>query len=253
MIDTSMKPIEDSVAEAMSVKDKELLPHLPYILQDFWEMGTYPDVIIELIRRNKAEPEGASLLDLGCGKGAVCISAASKLGCRCMGVDAIPEFIGEAMSKAKELGVEGLCSFEEADIREKVKELRDYDVIVLGSIGQVFGDHKDTLSALKGCLAEDGLIIIDEGYHDISEPIGQQANEAGMRIIDEHVLTDKDALKKDYERELDMLTRRCLELVEMHPDKEELFKSYIISQMMEYQMMESIYVNSAIVFKPVPR
>ncbi len=246
-----MKPIEDSIAEAMSVKDKELLPHLPYILQDFWEMGTYPDIIIELIRRNSAESKGKRLLDLGCGKGAVCIAAAKELACQCHGVDAISDFLEEGRRKAEGLGVEDLCVFEEADVRERVKELNGFDVIVLGSIGQVFGDHNETLTTLKGCLADGGFIIIDEGYHDSSEPISEQARQAGMRIKDEYVIVDKGALKKEYEKELDMLTRRCLELARIYPDKEELFKSYIISQMMEYQIMESVYINSAMVFEPM--
>jgi hypothetical protein len=35
-----MKSLEESVKAAMDVTDKELLPYLPYILQDFWEMGS---------------------------------------------------------------------------------------------------------------------------------------------------------------------------------------------------------------------
>jgi len=41
-----MKTIEETIAAAMDITEKELLPFLPYILQDFWEIGADPDTII---------------------------------------------------------------------------------------------------------------------------------------------------------------------------------------------------------------
>ncbi len=44
-----MKSIEESVVTAMDGTDIELFHFLPYILQDLWEIGADPDVIISLL------------------------------------------------------------------------------------------------------------------------------------------------------------------------------------------------------------
>ena len=44
----------------------------------------------------------------------------------------------------KEYRLSHLCSFETGDIRKKIKELNNFDIIILGAIGQVFGDYFTT-------------------------------------------------------------------------------------------------------------
>ena len=48
-----MKSVEESAVVALDGTDKELFPYLPYILQDLWETGSDPDVIIEAVRKHK--------------------------------------------------------------------------------------------------------------------------------------------------------------------------------------------------------
>ena len=86
------------------------------------------------------------------------------MGCTCYGIDAISEFIEFAQQKANEFKVNHLCTFETGDIREKVKELSGYDIIILGSIGPVFGDYFSTLTTLSKCINEKGIFILDDGY-----------------------------------------------------------------------------------------
>ncbi len=45
-----MKTIEESVVIAMDGAESNLFPYLPYILRDLWEIGSSPEVIIELIQ-----------------------------------------------------------------------------------------------------------------------------------------------------------------------------------------------------------
>lgn len=49
------------------------------------------------------------MLDLGCGKGAVSIKVALELRCRCLGIDALSEFIDEARRRAQEYHVTSMC------------------------------------------------------------------------------------------------------------------------------------------------
>ncbi len=69
---------------------------------------------------------------MGCDKGAVSIKIAKNLQRKCHGIDGISEFIDFANIKAVEWQVDHHCSFEQDDIRERVKSLGNYHLIILG-------------------------------------------------------------------------------------------------------------------------
>jgi len=41
-----MKKTEETVMASFECGDQDLLPHMPYILQDFWEIGSCPETIV---------------------------------------------------------------------------------------------------------------------------------------------------------------------------------------------------------------
>ncbi len=47
-----MKDLNKSIIESLDGRDDELLPHIPYILQDLWEIGANPVKIISQIIDN---------------------------------------------------------------------------------------------------------------------------------------------------------------------------------------------------------
>lgn len=255
-----MKTIEETIAAAMDITEKELLPFLPYILQDFWEIGADPDTIISLIEKHFNSFKTLNVLDLGCGKGPVSVKIAKKLGCKCYGIDAIPDFIDYAILKAKEYNVSGLCKFEVGDIRDKVKSLKDFDIIVLGAIGQVFGEYYVTLATLDNCLSENGIIIIDDGYIEdessFSHPqmvsrqkLQDQINRAEMVIIDEVIAREDDKVIDNYDIEYNYLVKRCQELIVKHPEKADLFSNYINIQKEEYDNLKFRVIGATMVLK----
>ena len=119
-----MKTTEETIAAAMDITEKELLPFLPYILQDFWEIGADPDTISSLIEKHFNSFKTLNVLDLGCGKGPVSVKIAKKLGCKCYGIDAIPDFIDYAILKAKEYNVSGLCNLRSGISGIRLRVLR---------------------------------------------------------------------------------------------------------------------------------
>jgi SAM-dependent methyltransferase len=254
-----MKSIEESVVTAMDGQDIGIYPFLPYILQDIWEIGADPEIITALICKHFDNYTNLNVLDLGCGKGAVSIKAAGKLSCKCHGIDAVPDFIKEAGKKAIEYHVGHLCKFEVGDIRERVKTLPLYDIIILGAIGPVFGDYLSTLTILSKCLCKDGCIIIDDGYVENDsgylhpsilkqETILQQIRAAGMQLIDIEIFS-KDEIRESDDYIFGKLRKRCLELISKYPDKQQLFENYIRKQEEENEVLENRVVCSTMVIK----
>ncbi len=252
-----MKTIEESVVTAMDGSDKELFPYLPFILQDLWEIGTDPDAIIRLVSNYFEYYVDLKVLDLGCGKGAVSVKLSQKLGCTCYGIDAIPEFIEFAQKKAIELKTNHLCTFETGDIRERVKDLSGYDVVILGAIGPVFGDYYTTLTALSKCINKNGIFIIDDGYiennSDYNHPliqkqssILQQIDSARMQLIADETI-NQDNIRNSNDNILKNLKKRCYELIDKYPDKKNLFLNYIQKQVEENYALENKVICSTMV------
>lgn len=255
-----MKTLEECVSNALDCNDSRLLPFLPYILQDFWGMGSNPEVMIDMARKHHADTPALTVLDLGCGKGVVSVQMAKELGCQCHGIDAIAEFIAVAEQKAAEYGVANLCRFEVGDIRERVSSLGKYDVIILGSIGQVFGNYRETLTLLDQNLNDGGIILIDDGYVDDGssykhEQISgksellKQIAEAGMQLADEVIGSDDVSLPETYDAEYHNLLKRCRDLAALHPDMADLFIGYANHQKSEYDILKTDIICSTLVVK----
>lgn len=253
----TMKSLKESVVNAMDGTDVALFPFLPYILQDMWEIGASPKVITELVRKHTRDYSHLNILDLGCGKGAVSVRLAQELGCKCLGIDAIGEFIEEANKKAVEYGVAQSCRFEQGDIRKKIRELPQFDVIVLGAVGPVFGDYYSTLITLSKSLTENGVIVIDDGYieneSNFSDPLIQkradvirQISDADMHLLDETIISSDEMKDADVDI-FKNLEKRCHELMETYPHKSTLFEKYLREQAEENDVLETKMVCSTMV------
>lgn len=256
-----MLSLEESVVMAMDGSDKELFPFMPYIMQDLWEMGSDPETIIKLINKSFVKHGNLKVLDLGCGKGAVSIKIADRFKCRCHGIDAVEDFILFAKQKAVEYKVDGLCSFEAGDIRESLAKLSAYDVIILGSIGPVFGDYQKTLAALRKHLVSGGIIIIDDAYiedeSEFSHPfvlkhkeLLKQINSCGMRLV-ETVTAEKEETAVLNSSIHEKVMMRCLELAEKHPEQKKLFTDFIAMQESQIDVYTNKVTCAAFVIKPI--
>ncbi|WP_319559269.1 class I SAM-dependent methyltransferase [Marispirochaeta sp.] len=256
-----MKNLDESIAGAMDCDDIALVPWLPYILQDFYEIGSSASRILFIVKENTTDHASLRVLDLGCGKGAVSIRLAADLGCSCRGIDAIPEFIEEARRRAGEEDVAERCEFSAGDARVLVKNLGLYEVIILGSIGPVFGDYLGTLTLLQKNLAPRGIIILDDGYLDEETDVQHdtamkkrellaQVRQSGMEMIQEYIDTDTETFE-EYDKEFSFLQKRCNELAEKYPEKRNLFLGYVQKQREEYAFLENSCICSTMVLSRV--
>ena len=195
-----MSEIEKRLAESLTADDLEIIPHLPYLLQDLWELGASYKDIIELIRKNIIKYKNFSVLDLACGKGAVAVMLAKNLGVTVKGIDLIPEFIDYAKSKAEEYGVDGFCSFEVKDINISVLNERDYDIVIFAAAFGVLGDYSKTLKMLARTVKEKGFVIIDDviSYDGTLAPTKKQwlkfFDENGLKLIAEKSVNENELI-----------------------------------------------------------
>ena len=240
---------EERLACSLTAETTELVPFLPYLLQDFWELGSEPSVMIALIEKHISLSENTRILDLACGKGAVSVKAAQKLGVKVKGIDLIPEFIEFAAQKAKEFDVENLCEFLVADINKAVKTETGYDCVIFGAVGGVLGTPAETLGKLNATVKQGGYILIDDAYlpddgsrEDVKFNSGVYLTkrewtalfaEAGLELI-ETAFDDGSADNLDSDAGMAAITARANELIEKYPDKRAIFEGYIRSQQNEY-------------------
>lgn len=72
------------------------------------------DAMLEMARVTRTD----TLYDLGCGDGRIVVRAATRFGCRGVGVDLDPQRVREAIENARAAGVEKLTRFEVGDVFE---------------------------------------------------------------------------------------------------------------------------------------
>ncbi|MCK4942180.1 MAG: class I SAM-dependent methyltransferase, partial [Candidatus Aminicenantes bacterium] len=152
---------ENKIAEYFNVVP-ELVPFIPELLTDLWELGSSPELILQWIHDFDLPPDLIRVLDMGCGKGAVSISLAKKFDFQVKGIDFFEPFLKEAEKKAKEFNVSTLCQFCLADIREAVLSETEYNMVIYTAIGSVLGSLDQSIGKLRLTVNEGGLIIIDD-------------------------------------------------------------------------------------------
>jgi len=137
----------------------ELLPFIPELLADLWALGSWLDVIVELLRPLCLPVETTRVLDLGCGKGAVALTLAREFGFQALGVDFFEPFIQEAGERAEEMGVASRCRFICADMRDALREASDFDVVIFASVGGVLGRFDECVAKLRQSVRPGGYVV----------------------------------------------------------------------------------------------
>ncbi|HHY40153.1 MAG TPA: class I SAM-dependent methyltransferase [Syntrophaceticus sp.] len=250
--------VEEKLAKSLTAESVELIPYLPYLLQDLWELGSSPRDILKMITKHILVSKETKVLDLACGKGAVSVNLAKELGCMVKGIDIIPEFIDFAVQKAQEFGVGELCEFLVGDITELVKTEKDYDIVILGAVGDVLGNAEETINLLKKTIKKGGYIIIDDAYgndeNNPQYPTREQwlaiFNKTGVKLIEDKIIEDDEIAGLNNEQQK-WIIKRANELKEKFPEKAYLFDSYIQSQQTECIELENEISGVTMLLKAV--
>ncbi len=235
----------------MTSDTAEIVPFLPYVLQDFWALGSSPDDMTSLLLEYVPARERMRALDLGCGKGAIAVALAKRLGMRVKGVDAMPEFIEFARAAALDHGVEALCTFDTGDIRDTVSVESGYDCTIYGAVGCALGSPERMLPLLKRTIRARGYILLDDAYVEGDEPIDDTLplgvwldlfDRNGLEVQAERPATAES--RETYAQEITWITQRIEELRALHPERADLFDRYLADQISEYDALDTAIIGT---------
>lgn len=241
---------ESKLAASLTAQDKRLIPFLPYLLQDLWELGSIPQQIIRVLKDCPEVDRKSHLLDLACGKGAVSIEAARSLGCHVKGIDLMPAFISYARTKALAYGLAERCRFQVGDVVQAVEDERGYDVVIWGAAGDILGNPLQTVKQLKKVLGHQGYILIDDAYRTAGPSEGLVTRRDWLSAFEKAEVTLVRELSTDPEQLKEMnafnqkhIIQRAQELSEKYPDLAPLFTGYIESQEKEIDLLEQEWTS----------
>lgn len=240
------------VAEAFGAAP-ELLPLLPAIFADFCALGGWPDKVATILRESAQLPQEAAVVDLGCGKGAVCLLLAAEFGYRVTGFDLFEPFLEHAASSARAAGVDHLCSFEVADIRDRAKDVDAFDVAIFAAVGAgLYGDYSDCIAAIRRWTRRDGYMVISDGFLRQSIPPGTkfpgygyyERHDEAVRQLTAHgdmmvreILISSEEFAEQNLRDLASIRRGVQRLSQTHAQHGEQLKQFLASQEAEYTFL----------------
>jgi len=245
------------IAESLDATP-ELLPFIPELLADLWALGSSPDVIAKLLRPLGLPSKTTHVLDLGCGKGAVSLTLAQEFGFQALGIDFFEPFIREARDRAEEMGVASRCRFVCADIRDALREAKEFDVVIYASVGWVLGKLRECVAKLRQCVYRGGYMLIDDvfltdpnkikspwyehcAYH---EETLQQLTAHGDALLREVIIPAED-VKAFNRQSTELIRKRAEKLAKSHPEAADSLFWYVEKQERESEIMETT-VTSAV-------
>jgi len=238
--------LEAEIAFVMET-EPELLPHLPFLLQDLDELGGNVAAALDLIDLAGDAPGAA--LDLGCGKGTFAIALARR-GWTVHGADAFTPFLETARQRAETEGVADHCAFWAGDMRAALETGPLYDLVSMLSVGPILGDIGETVRALRAVAKPGGLILIDDAFlaDGLAEPppgyeqyAGHEATRElltshGDALIAERVFTTEEMRAIDA-RVMPAIRRRAAELIDRAPDLASSVRAYLARQEQESEWL----------------
>ena len=210
-----------SIPHSLNAPDRAL-PILAEFFAPLSALGCAPRRIVGWLRESGLTRRH-TLLDLGCGKGAVAIAAARAIGCRAVGVDAFEPFLASARTAAARSRVETLCDFRRGDVHRVGASVKSrFDAVVLLNVLPL----EEALPIVRRWAKPGGVYIIDDAvrvapsdaYADAPtlDEAAAQIERRGDRIERVHVEPRSEILRR--ERTLyRKLERHARELIRATP------------------------------------
>jgi SAM-dependent methyltransferase len=239
-----------SILSSLSGTDDKIIKHLPYLLQDLWELGGGTDRTLDLLDRNLSSSLASSrILDLCCGNGPAIISIAKKHKCGGIGIDLFEPFIIEAREKSFQNNVQHLIKFQVMDIKEAVELFKNFDVVIYGGDTNVLGNEIESLKRIANCCKANGCIILELTMNSL-EKIFESIREIGFKVVDKFVIK-KEVIVEINKFNNEKINHRAQELIKRYPSQKKLIENYIRSQELESFQLENNLIWCILLLKRI--
>lgn len=229
--------LDRCVAEGMET-DPALLPYLGRLLEGVDVLGTPPAWVTEILRAGGLA-QGARVLDLGCGKGAVTLEVAASFGARVVGVDGLADFIDAARAKAAELGLADRCRFEVGDLREWPADPDAFDAVLFTGIGDLLWGYEETIARLRRHVRPGGLVVFEDSYRVDGgrDEIVRALTSHGDELLAERALADDELEQLNAETNA-RIAANAARLERDHPESGPAIRAYARRQQDESDALE---------------
>lgn len=251
---SSLPPIPEdlanSIADSMDT-DVELVPFLADLVADLEDLGARSVDVLQLLE-DHPPPQGAQVLDLGCGKGSAAIALAERYDVHVLGLDAHPDFVDHANARARERGVAARCRFEVADVALYGAVKPRFDLVLYLAMGDLLGDLEHTLRRLHQHAVPGGLMLLDDAYLEASnrsepalaeayaprETVVADLQRQGDRIV-ASLAIDGPETRDHYRVVTERLNARAHALAAAYPEVAEAALSFVDEQTSQLAYLDS--------------
>ena len=158
----AMRSEDGMVAYALEAPTA-LLPYLPELLADLGELGSDAEAITSVLNDLNLT-KSTTVVDLGCGKGAVAVEVAEQLNLNVFGIDLFEPFIDSCRELAESRGVSELCHFIHGDILKLAGKIEPCDIAIFAALGDVLGPLDQTVSVIRQYTKPGGYMVISDGF-----------------------------------------------------------------------------------------
>ena len=254
-----MRSNEEMVAYALEAPTA-LLPFLPELLADLEELGGNAAAITGVVGDLNLK-KSMTVVDLGCGKGAVAIAVAKHLNLRVIGIDLFEPFIEKCRELAQSRSVSKLCHFIHGDILRLAGQIEPCDIAIFAALGDVLGSLDQTVSVIRQYTKPGGYMVISDGFikdggsSDFPgfEQYGNHAEmtarltACGDTLIGE--IIEAQNCEHDEHREAKMIAARARNIAARRPEIAVEVLTYAEKQAAEYDFMDKNFVGAIWILK----
>jgi SAM-dependent methyltransferase len=155
-----------AMQEGNRAADNYLLGHTPWAIQRLLRLGQIYQPFTRRVLVEAGVTTGMSVLDVGCGPGAVSLLAAELVGAsgKVLGIDASADMLEVAQTRAQTAGLEHV-SFQAADLRTLVLD-QQFDALIGRFILMHLPQPETVLRQLLRAVRPGGIVVFQE--YDLS-------------------------------------------------------------------------------------
>lgn len=259
---TGLRTEDEMIAYALETHPA-LLPYMCELLTDLQELGGDAKAIARVLHTLKLT-NSTTVVDLGCGKGAVVAEVAANLNLKVLGIELFAPFIESCKELSHSRGVSENCQFIHGDILKLAGRIEPFDVAIIAALGDVLGPLDQTVSVIRRYVKPGGYMVISDGFikdgGSSDFPGFEQYAERGAMIarltacgdtLVSEVIEAKDFDRDEHEdnTESEMITARSKTLAARQPEIAAEALNYAKTQAAEYDFIDENFICAIWVLK----